>query len=209
MSNINWGRLGQMLCWSLLLFAALSARGIPQNDCLYRESDILDDSEIGYVVKKPWTERSMVSRGGRPIPSRYKIRVFSSKGRCYITRGEIWQGRYVEKKRKKIACIRYLVLWKSLENLGIWTKESKTAAILHEKIQGKKPEEAEKIIFEMYESLELETDVLDFTIRVKNQEHTFKANNVERLRDKTYVKIRDEIHQLVYGNKPIKNQATG
>lgn len=197
--NRNGSLMSTMTIGSLLLFAAIPVRGILQDDCLYHGTDILEDSEVVYVVNKPWLEGQILSKGGRPLADRHKHAVFGRKGKCYISRGEIREDRFIETKRKKIACIKYLELWKTLEELGIWASQSMTPDTLLEKIEGKTPEEAEKIVFEMYESLELDRDTLYFTIRVKNLEHKFMVWDIENLRDKSYLKIRKAIDILVFG----------
>jgi hypothetical protein len=202
--NRDWIRLGMMIFGGLLIFAAILVKGSLQNEFPYNESDILEDSEVGYVLKTAGPSGTVIGEGGRLMPDRYKFEAVARKGKCYGAQGEIWHGRFVEKKRKKIPSNKYIELWKSLKSLGIWSKESKTAEILYERIKGKNPEEAEKLYLEMYEYLELEQDTLFFTIRVKNLEHKFEVYDIEGLRDKTYLKIREEIDTLVTGAKTIK-----
>lgn len=175
------------------VFAIVLARAKPQHEFLCRESDVLKDSEVGYLVKHTGF---VLGKGGRRLFLQHYA-VIAKNGKCYAERRKTWDAGFVTKKRKRISPKKYMELWKRLEALGIWSKESRTPDTVGEKIKGKTQEEALKIYFEEYErDIELDQDSISFKIRVGNRKHHFGTYDTEALRDKTYKKILDEISKL-------------
>jgi len=176
-----------------IIFAIVLARAKPQDVFLDRESDVLKDSEVGYIVQHTGF---VLGKGGRRLFLEH-YEVIAKDGKCYAEQRKTWDAGFVTKKRKRISPKKYMELWKRLEALGIWNKESMAIEIVHEKFKGKTQEETLQMWLEWYErDPGLDQAAISFKIRVGKREHHFGTWDIDALRDKTYKKILEEISKL-------------
>lgn len=158
----------------------------------YNESDIIEDSELGYVetpagiiiVEKQSDKSKLVALSKKEM-------VTCKKGEVYII--EIYalqNGKYKEDKIR-IPLKNYLELWKELRPYNIFDLATKDWRIAAQKI--KNEDDFEEMILKDYNSIEnLREGATEyqFFFRIKDKKHEFQIYDAENLKDKRYLQLK-------------------
>ena len=188
----------------MLLLGGLTGAGFPQQKPADPEADILDNSEIRYKYLSHW--------GTVWEPTKDDLTWFEYSAVCrngqveIVAKGKLWKDRGVIKElSRRIADTNdYLKLWDALDNLRIWSLESKDPMkAMDEPLKKGLNEEAEKALLDMYPNFALEQDTIDFFLRVRDRIHEFQAYDVPGLKDETYSNILKEMVHF-FGYAPLR-----
>lgn len=169
-----------------LIFGLTLSNGIEKTG-IYIEADIIEDSEIGYIL----------TPGGFSLnndPNKFKYFLVCKKYNVYKVFGHIWHDGRSKYTYEKISLRKYLNLWRTLQKFDIWNMESKDPTIML-------PAESEKLL-EIYKDLRLEKSTYEFFFRIKDSKHKFTIYDITALKDANYLSMLKEINKL-FGIKEI------
>ncbi len=182
---------------SMFFFIALNValmEEIPKKDYFYYDSDIIVDSELGYVEKPGGI--IIVGKEGRSkiVAISKKEIAICKKGKAYITVIYTLQDGKQREEEIPISLKKYLELWKELKLYNIFDLTTKDWRITVQ--ENKNKDNVEEIILKDYKSIESLREgasTYQFFFRIGDRKHEIQIYDIENLRDGRYLHLKSSI----------------